>query len=203
MCLHKQLQALQLYFTVFPVLIAVVCLSVPSAFQAWRNVWSWLGCYVCPRCEVVNLTCRGWAARAASGAGESQERPFPAVDIWDRGRSHTVCSAHTGSSECLQARICSLAFPGTGMGKLPFRIKVLDLHSVPGRGSRGQVKQVIILFSLAVWWKPSLSVHCHTFPFSVTILSSLSQIKAPGLKVCCQECLKITVVSLFFFNNEF
>lgn len=157
-----------------------------------------------PQCVSMNLNFQDWTPKAAFGVGQQPGESVPCCrDTELRAPSQRVFITHL-DLKVPEGQVILLNISCNRKGKLHFRIKVSDRHSMPARGSRvgGQVNQVIIIFSQAVRWKPSLSVHCHNFSFSVTILSSLSQIKASGLKVCCQECLKITVVS-FFFNIEF
>lgn len=189
----------QLNFPVSPVLITGVCLSVHSAFQAWTNVWSWLGCYICPLVWSCEFKLPRLSRQSSLWCCQQPGERFPAL-----GLPHQVFIAPL-ELRVPQGQVVLLNIACNRRGKLHFRMKVSDQHSMPGRRSRvgGQVKQVIILFSQAFWWKPSLSVHCHTFTFSVTILSSLSEIKAPSLKVCCQKYLKIAVMSFIFFNIEF
>lgn len=81
--------------------------------------------------------------RAALGAAQQQERPFPALGCMESVLPDNVFMAH------LDLRVpegqLMLLISCNRNRKLHCRIKVSDRHSIPGRRSRvgGQVKQVI------------------------------------------------------------
>lgn len=179
-----------------------MCLSFYSAFQAWANVWIWLGCYICPlvcRYEFKLQTAKAEQAGQPLVLVSSQERAFSAVGLPDH-----VFIAPLELWE-LQGQVILLNISCNRRGKLHFRIKVSDQHSVPReeeQGGRAGKTGYNPIFSSSLMKVFLVSPLPHFYFLCHYFVKSLSD-ERPWFKSLLSKIFENSCGVFIFFNIEF